>query len=56
MIESDLAMDFSLLPAASCRASPQETVARSGRSFRSNTKPAGFARPEVVAVRSQGPS
>src|SRR5437870_3644236 len=60
MIESHLAMDFLLLPSRTwarprlvvCRL--KETVARGGRSFRSNTKPAGFARPEVVAPRFPG--
>src|SRR5436309_2304958 len=60
MIESHLAMDFLLLPSRTwarprlvvCR--PKETVARGGRSFRSNRKPAGFARPEVVAPRFPG--
>jgi hypothetical protein len=62
MIESDLAMDFPLLPSQTWALRdfvvdrPKETIARGGRSFRSNTKPGGFARPEVVALRSQGPS
>jgi hypothetical protein len=59
MIESDLAMDFLPLPCriAGCRAAchglPPETIACGGRNFRSNTKPAGFARPEVIAPRFQ---
>jgi hypothetical protein len=49
MIESDLAMDFPLLPFSDSRlfvCRRKETVARGGRSFRSNRKPAGSARPE----------
>src|SRR5215211_7706735 len=48
MIESDLAMEFPLLPFSDSRLSraAKETVARGGRSFRSNRKPAGSARPE----------
>jgi len=42
-------------PAALSSNGRQETVARSGRQLGSNTKPAGSARPDVVAPRSRGP-